>query len=437
MISILIVVSWHGHHPSYCSQFIRACASFSEKVYVIAPEDSDPLERLREFPGVIGKTVVTPFTNRYPKCAFRELRALQGDFAELRMLVGAIKEAHPASPTFIFHTDLGTLVWNVRHLPMLALRARRWFPWQFGGLLISPDRRWPLEGIRDSLCRNIRKDGQQRPLGGALLKISGVTLDMAGALLRTCYLSLRNLAFKKSTCGQIAIEDERYLEPLRLATGKKTHFLPETTSVEVADPAPDLVERIENAKKGRIVVGILGAISPRKGIDLLTDMLKKQNTKNFLFVLAGPCTPSDFSPSVADFLQNEVSNHSNVIYSPNTIPSEADFNAIIQVCDILYCAYKGHIHSSNVISKAAAFRKPVIVSDGELMAKRIREHGLGVVLRERSSEACLEALRDFADPGFMEAFCESSNSALYMEEHSFESLQQVMATLASGQTRDV
>lgn len=434
MISILIVVSWHGHHPSYCTQFIRACASFSEKVYVIAPEGSDPLDRLQEFPDVIGKTVVIPFANRYPKCTFGELRALKDDFDELRTSVGSIKDSHPGSRAFIFHTDLGTLVWNTRHLPMLALRAREWFPWPFGGLLISPDRRWPLEGTRESLRRAIGKGGQQGPLARVLLKISDATLDMAGTLLRSCYLNLRNLAFKTSTCGQIAIEDERYLEPLLLATGKKTHFLPETTSVEVADPAPDLVGRIESAKKGRIVVGILGAISPRKGIDLLADVIKNQNTDGFLFVLAGPCVPSEFPPSIGDFLQHEVSNYGNVIYSPHTIASEPEFNAIIQACDILYCAYKGHIHSSNVISKAAAFRKPVIVSDGELMAKRVREHGLGVVLRERSSTACLEALRELATPGFMEAFGGSAKSGLYMEEHSFESLQEVMASLAREQT---
>ncbi|MFM7182024.1 MAG: glycosyltransferase [Verrucomicrobiales bacterium] len=434
MISILIVVSWHGHHPSYCTQFIRACASFSEKVYAIVPEGSDPLDRLEEFPDVISETVVIPFANRYPKCAFGELRALENDFDELRTLVGSIKDSHPGSSAFIFHTDLGTLVWNFRHLPRLAFRASEWFPWPFGGLLISPDRRWPLEGIRESLCRAIGKGGQPGSPARLLLKISGAMLDMAGALMRSCYLNLRNLAFRKSTCCQIAIEDERYLEPLRLATGTKTHFLPETTSVEVAVPAPDLVGRIESKRNGLVVVGILGAISPRKGIDLLADVIKNQNTDGFLFVLAGPCVPSEFPPAISDFLQNEISNYGNVIYSPHTIVSEPEFNAIIQACDILYCAYKGHIHSSNVISKAAAFRKPVIVSDGELMAKRVREYGLGVVLRGRNSTACLEALRELAAPGFREAFGKSAKSGLYMEEHSFESLQQAMASLAREQT---
>ena len=94
----------------------------------------------------------------------------------------------------------------------------------------------------------------------------------------------------------------------------------------------------------------------------------------------------------------------DVIFRPQRIKSDKDFNAVINQCDIIYCAYRDHLHSSGLVSKAAAMQKPLIVSDGELLAKRVLEYRLGCVLQEQTAEACLAALRVMNTPGYREDF---------------------------------
>jgi UDP:flavonoid glycosyltransferase YjiC (YdhE family) len=95
----------------------------------------------------------------------------------------------------------------------------------------------------------------------------------------------------------------------------------------------------------------------------------------------------------------------------------------------MYCAYKGHLHSSNIISKAVAFRKPLLVSDGELMAKRVRDYGIGCVLREQTTEACLKSFHEMRTPEYQQNFLKTGKFEQYLKDHSFESLQRTMAAL--------
>jgi glycosyltransferase involved in cell wall biosynthesis len=254
---------------------------------------------------------------------------------------------------------------------------------------------------------------------------------ITGNVVRQFYLWQRNLVLRRSSCDFIAIEDERYLDSLSTGTGKGTVFLPETTSVEVCDPPPEPVRNIRSRKDGATVVGLLGALSSGKGIDLLVDVIKNCNTEGFFFLIAGPCGPRNVPPALWNFLTNEIHNYPNVVYSPNPIPSEPEFNALITACDIVYCAYKGHLHSSNVLSKAVAFRKPLLVNDGELMAKRVREYGIGCVLLEQTAEACLKAFREMSTPEYRGNLGKTGRFEKYLEDHSFENFRKVMTSLSA------
>lgn len=238
MISIIIVVSWHGHHPSYCAQFIRACGSFSDKIFVICPEEADPVERLGAFTDIAAKTKVLHFANRYPTSGFRKFRSLVEDLRDLRRLVGSIIETEARAKVFIFHSDLNSLFWNCFHLPLLVLRIRQLFPWTFSGLLVTPDRKWPMEGARATLKCLLSESGGRLNRLRALRRVVDRILMITGNVVRQFYLWQRNLVLRRSSCDFIAIEDERYLDSLSTGTGKGTVFLPETTSVEVCDPPP-------------------------------------------------------------------------------------------------------------------------------------------------------------------------------------------------------
>jgi glycosyltransferase involved in cell wall biosynthesis len=75
------------------------------------------------------------------------------------------------------------------------------------------------------------------------------------------------------------------------------------------------------------------------------------------------------------------------------ISDERIFNSVIQACDVIFAAYLDFPNSSGILTKAAVFRKPIIVSDGYLMAERTRKYDMGEVVPEGDVQAAGSAIR--------------------------------------------
>ena len=435
MVTVLIVISWHGHHPSYCAELVRACGDFSRKVYVLCPAEANPLERLAGDSEARAKLAVVNHTNRAARTGFKNFADLRADFAELRDKIEIIRRENAGEEVFIFHTSLDSLFIGVWQLPLLWFRIREFLPWPFAGLMLNPDRRWPLSRARRELDRVLGEAGERGRLAQCVyLFFSGLLAGVA-AVMRRFYLWQKNRILKRSRCEQIALQDERYADWLALKTGKQVVMYPETTSVQVSNPPPELVRAIAAKRQGRVVVGLLGELSRRKCVDLLLDVIEHHETDGFLFVIAGTCNPAVFLPQHRAFLEDGIQRRDNVIFSPQAVPSESDFNAIIESCDVVYAIYRDHPHSSNVISKAAAFRKPVLVNRGELMAKRVEEYRMGCILPEFSAGECIKVLRQMSSRESLAAVQETARFGDYMESHSLTGLQATMSRLSRTRVR--
>jgi hypothetical protein len=432
MISILIVVSWEGHHPEFCAHFMRACARFSAKVYVICPPEADPIARLGEDNSIVEKIFVLPFANRAATSGFLKFGDIRADFVEIRSLIDTAMDSNHDENPFIFHTSLDSLFIGIRHLPALFLEVNKLLPLPFSGWMLSPDRLWPLQGYRGRLTRVLGAADGRGWLARGLNRLGNDVLSVAGWLLRWLYLWIRNLILRRSLCEQIALLDERYASALGRKTGKCVTILPDSTSVVLSDPPPDAVTTIERIKTGAVVVGMLGALERRKGIDLLLDVIRNHDTEGLFFVLAGTYDSAAVASRHRDFLTTEIQRRKNVLFLPQPVTSEGDFNAIVRSCDLLFCVYKDHLHSSNLVSKAAAFKKPVLVNHGELMAKRVIEYRLGKVLSTAGSGACLDALREMATDAYMHEYRETAAISQYLEDHSVESLQKKIALMSQS-----
>ena len=435
MITVLIVVSWHGHHPSYCAELIRACDAFSRKIYVLCPGEANPLERVGGPAALTEKVSVMVHGNRAAKTGFKNIADMAADFRELRSRVDSIRAANPGEELFIFHTSLDSLFIGVWQLPLLWFRIREFLPWPFAGLMLNPERRWPLSRARHELDRRLGVAGERGRLAQCAHSFFSGLLTGAAAAMRRFYLWQKNCVLRRSRCEQIALQDERYADWLARKTGKAVVIYPETTSVQVSNPPPELVRTIAAKRQGRVVVGLLGELSRRKCVDLLLDVIEHHDTDGFLFVIAGTCNPAVFLPQHRAFLEEGIHKRGNVIFSPQAVPSESDFNAIIESCDIIYAIYRDHPHSSNVISKAAAFGKPVLVNRGELMAKRVEEYRMGCILTEFSAEGCIKALRQMSSPESLAAVRKTGRFAEYMEGHSLTGLQATMSRLSRTRVR--
>ena len=64
------------------------------------------------------------------------------------------------------------------------------------------------------------------------------------------------------------------------------------------------------------------------------------------------------------------------------IPGEPQFNAFINACDVIFTGYLNFKGSSNLLTKAAYFNKPVIASEGFCMGKRVEKYHTGIVIKQ-------------------------------------------------------
>ena len=122
------------------------------------------------------------------------------------------------------------------------------------------------------------------------------------------------------------------------------------------------------------------------------------------------------------------------IFYPERFPNEASYNALILACDVLWAVYRENPHSSNTLTKAAYFERPVVVADGHLMARQTREYRLGLVVpaNERASlkDAIIPLLEDTS--AWREAQSPRWNE--YRKINSIERFHMILGGWAGGNT---
>jgi hypothetical protein len=74
------------------------------------------------------------------------------------------------------------------------------------------------------------------------------------------------------------------------------------------------------------------------------------------------------------------------------LPDETSFNAILAGADIIFAVYRDFYRSSNMLSKAAYFEKPILVSSGCLMGERVARYGIGLAVASNSASEILAGL---------------------------------------------
>lgn len=198
---------------------------------------------------------------------------------------------------------------------------------------------------------------------------------------------------QSSRCCAVGVLDEESVQELRNRTKKNIVIFPDITENVTPDSNYVLAQQIQEQAVGRKVVGLIGSLQKRKGLLTLLEVAHQCKNENLFFVFAGQLDRTSFSPEELSRLLN-VSQFppNNCFIYFNRIPDEPQFNAIINISDILFAAYEGFPNSSNILTKAAVFKKPVIVSKGFCMGERVRKFNLGLTISEGSVSECIQAI---------------------------------------------
>lgn len=232
-------------------------------------------------------------------------------------------------------------------------------------------------------------------------------------------------AFASSRCRRIATLQEDAADRLRRLTSKPIDILPDVTD-ESPPAANRLTEQILQRAKGRKIIGLIGGQDRRKGSFLLFDIARRCRHKNnwfFLFCGKMNYAKSDREIESLKEIIGDQGAWENCFFHFEHLPEESHFNAVVDMCDVIFAVYRNFPFSSNIMTKAALFGKPMVVSAGKLMAHRLNKFGLGTSCEPDNIKTCIGAIEKAIDDS-----PPSKNYRNYLGSHSIDLFQSQFQT---------
>lgn len=139
------------------------------------------------------------------------------------------------------------------------------------------------------------------------------------------------------------------------------------------------LHQLKSLTAGYCVVGILGNIRDEKNYEIVIDALI--NLKEVKLLIAGKAANSGVSIDAYKNYAKQKGVEQQIIWVEEYL-NGADFNAAIEVCDVVLLYYKASFTSqSGVLNTIAPFRKKLIVSDiKSSLTKTVKKYQLGAIV---------------------------------------------------------
>lgn len=395
----LIDWNWTGHHPTYFTYFAAAMAEAGAYVVPLCADPDNFLKRLGNapLPAVVCERIAAPVRIAGPAASrFRPTR-WRGHYGAWRFFGSLGKQLrrwerqHGRKIDLVFFACIYDR--QFEHFRF----AERWFGYPWSGLYLH--------------ARSFRMPGSPVPyLGG---------------------LPCPEKIFSSPILRAVAVLDEKAVEPLaKITGGKPVSVFPDITVEELPPGGLEngLAHKIKAFAAGRPVVSLTGHLQWTKGLDVFTAAAGHPDMANVCFFLGGEVNRGQMSPVEREKMEKAWEELPNVLCHLQHLP-EQTMNAVYAVSDVVVAAYREFPNSSNALTKAAVFERPIVVSDGYLMAERVRDFGLGEVIPEGDAGALVAALRRMLQPKYGDELRVRARWKDYRESHSVQGLNKVFRDL--------
>jgi len=201
---------------------------------------------------------------------------------------------------------------------------------------------------------------------------------------------------------------------------------------DATTPAPDdrdagLARKLEGYARGRPIVALVGHLHRSKGLEAFTKAAQDPRLRECCFFLGGEANlaglTADARREVAKAWEAAPNIHAHLQRL-----DEASLNAVIQASTVLCAAYVDFPHSSNILTKAAVFRKPIIVSEGHLMGRQVGRYALGFTVPQNDVDGLVRAIQRLSSGRWPDELPPARWSD-YAALHSYERLGEAFAEL--------
>ncbi len=391
-----------GHHPTYFTHFAAAFAETGTEVVPFCPDPEDFESRLNrcELSGVARRRIDAPTRIFGPQESGFHPARWRGHYEGLRFFwshgrrLRRWEAQHGRKIDLVFFACIYD-----RHFEHFGL-AERLFGFRWAGLYLH--------------ARSFRMPGTSLPYQGGY----------------PCPEKIFTLPSMRS----VAVLDEGITEAMgRLTGGRPVHVFPDITESRLprGDESEGLAAKIRAFACGKPVVSLTGHLQWTKGLEDFTRLALRPDMRDVFFFLGGAINWHEIPAKQKAWLQEAWEKAGNIYAHLQSLP-EATMNSVIANSDVVFAAYRDFPNSSNVLTKIAIFERPVIVSDGYLMAERVRRHDMGEVVPEGDLGALAAAVRKVLQPGYGEALRSRASWSDYRDLHSVERLKALMPEILAS-----
>jgi hypothetical protein len=190
--------------------------------------------------------------------------------------------------------------------------------------------------------------------------------------------------------------DEALLERYQVRwPDKQFEYLPDITETALPPQPTLLAEQIKQQAAGRKIVFMGGSIGKQKNLAQWVTLIQQADSAQWYFVQIGRLNINNLTTEDRTALASLQATAPKNLYSHDGyLSDELAFNDVIAVADVIFAVYKDFYRSSNMLSKAAYFEKPILVASNCLMGMRVTKYGIGLAVAPNDSQAICQGLND-------------------------------------------
>ena len=366
----LVDTRWGGHHPTYLREFTASLLRLGANVLLASRQPEAVLSALPEPERARAVGRVTPMTFVHRNQGLLDPRR--------------------------DHDPLSTILrWRASGRIVRAAEARAgtradlvFFPYLDSYLRFAPFPSLPRRTLG-------------RPWSGLYFRNAHLAEAPDSLRARLRWLAKGDRLLRSPDCRAVCVLDERFNDRLAADTGHRVIAFPDMTDETRPDGLTELARQVGERAAGRKIIGLI-SMERRKGLlTLLRAALRARELgEPWFFVAVGPFLRETFSAGEIAFCEEvrrkvESGALDNLYFdmSGQRIPDGAPYNSLFTRFDLVWAAYEDFEGSSNALTKAAAFRIPLLATAGQCVGGRVESYQMGRTFAQADVGACLGAIR--------------------------------------------
>jgi glycosyltransferase involved in cell wall biosynthesis len=358
---------WGGHHPTYLREFTASLLRLGARVILLCRR---PEEIIGSLPDEESRARVTPVVFDHPNHGFFSRKRDHDPLSTLSRWLATGKAIHEAEESLGQKVDLV------------------FFPYLDSYIRFAPFPKLPVLTLG-------------RPWSGLYFRNAHLEPGHPGASAWWKRAAKGDRILEARDCRGICVLDERFNDHLQTITRHRVHAFPDMTDESPPEGPTDASREILAKAKGRKIIGLI-AMEKRKGLLTLlrAAAIARRLGEPWYFVGTGPFARVTFTEEDITFCEEtaraaasgEIDNL-HLDLKGSRIQDGVPYNTLFSTFDVVWAAYEDFEGSSNALTKAAIFRKPLVATAGQCVGARVEKHQLGRVFPQGDPAAAVEAIR--------------------------------------------